>query len=601
MCGIYGFYDRQRRPLEGRLLDGMADAIAHRGPDGHGRFLGEGVAIGNQRLAILDPEGGQQPFYSRDRTIAVVQNGEIFNFIELAEELARDGIRCETTCDTEVILRLYERHGINFVSKLNGMFAIAIHDAREDCLYLIRDRVGEKPLHVHDDGRRLLFSSEIKSLLRAGVPAEMDEVALEQFLAFNFIPPPRTIVRGVTHVMPGHWLQVTRKGTKTFRWWDLAAVTTERKSEEEWIEEFQATLDDAVRIRLRADVPFGAFLSGGVDSSTVVGIMARHRPEPIRTFCIGFHEERFDESPFAAEAAARFGTWHVMRKVDANMLALWPKAIWHCDQPHGDISFLPTFRVAQLAVEHVKMVLTGDGADELFAGYDKYKNFFADPTTLTCPDEEFQRRYATNLCLFPEAMRRRLRPSQAEAGEAAAESLRPLFERSRHMDRINQALYIDMMHLLPGNNLVKPDRMSMAVGLETRAPFLDYRMMELAFRMPGSLKLAGQETKHIYKRAVRSLIGDNLAYRRKQMFTVPVGEWFKTRLAPYCRDMLLSERTAARGLFDHREVATLLEEHQTESRDRTRELRALIAVEWWNRVFVDAGQSAATISARRAA
>ena len=601
MCGIYGFFDRQRKPLEGRSLDGMADAIAHRGPDGHGRFLGEGVAIGNQRLAILDLEGGRQPFYSRDRKIAVVQNGEIFNFVELAQELARDGIRCETTCDTEVILRLYQRHGIQFVSKLNGMFAIAIHDANEDCLYLIRDRVGEKPLHVYDDGRRLLFSSEIKSLLKAGVPAEMDEDALEQFLAFNFVPPPRTIIRGVSHVLPGHWLQVTRRGTKSFRWWDLAAIHAEQKPEAEWVEEFQTTLDDAVRIRLRADVPFGAFLSGGVDSSTVVGIMARHRPEPIRTFCIGFHEERFDESPFAAEAAQRFGTQHVMRKVDANMLDLWPKAIWHCDQPHGDISFLPTLRVSQLAVEHVKMVLTGDGADELFAGYDKYKNFFADSSTLACSDDEFRQRYFSNLCLFQDAARRRIRSGKGHAAEAASESLRPLFERSAHMDRINQALYIDMMHLLPGNNLVKPDRMSMAVGLETRAPFLDYRMMELAFRIPGNLKLAGRQTKYIYKKAVRPLIGERLTDRSKQMFTVPVGEWFKTRLAPYCRDMLLSGRTAARGLFDRREVATLLEEHQAGTKDRTRELRALIAVEWWNRVFVDAGQATGAGSIRRAA
>lgn len=599
MCGIYGFYDRARRPLEGRFLDGMATAIAHRGPDGHGRHTAPGVAIGNQRLAILDLEGGRQPFYSRDKQIAVVQNGEIFNFVELAEELARDGVRCETTCDTEVILRLYERHGINFVSKLNGMFAIAIHDAREDCLYLIRDRVGEKPLHVHDDGKRLMFASEIKSLLRAGVPAEMDDVALEQFLAFNFVPPPRTIVRGVTHLMPGHWMQVTPRGVKTERWWDLASVSPEQKSEAEWIEEFQAILDDAVRIRLRADVPFGAFLSGGVDSSTVVGLMARHRPEPIRTFCIGFHEERFDESPFAAEAATRFGTQHTMRKVDADMLDLWPKAIWHCDQPHGDISFLPTLRVSQLAVEHVKMVLTGDGADELFAGYDKYRNFFADPSALSCPDADFQRRYFQNLCLFPDSARRRIRKGASDVGDAAFESLRPLFDRSQHMDRINQALYIDMMHLLPGNNLVKPDRMSMAVGLETRAPFLDHRMMEFAFRVPGWLKLRGQETKHIYKRAVRELIGEHLAYRRKQMFTVPVGEWFKTRLAPYCREMLLSGRTAARGLFDRRQTAALLEDHQSETKDRTRELRALIAVEWWNRVFVDAETAADT--SRRAA
>lgn len=599
MCGIYGVLDRRHRTIDGLTLNGMAEAIAHRGPDGHGRHVSGGVAIGNQRLAILDVAGGGQPFLSRDGRIAVVQNGEIFNYVELAEELAREGIVCETHCDTEVILRLYERHGINFVSRLNGMFAIAIHDAKEDCLYLIRDRIGEKPLYVSDDGRRLLFASEIKSLLRAGVSTETDEVALEQFLAFNFIPPPRTMFKGVAHVPPGHWMQVTRSGARTVRWWDLAAIESEERPEEAWIEEFNATLDDAVRIRLRADVPFGAFLSGGVDSSTVVGLMSRHLDEPVRSFCIGFHEAKYDESPFAAAAAERFGTRHVMRKVDANMLGLWPRATWHCDQPHGDISFLPTLRVAELAVEHVKMVLTGDGADELFAGYDKYKNFFADPSVLEGTPESFQRRYYRNLCLFADDERRRVSGGTADLSEAAWHSLQPLFDRSRHMDRINQALYVDMMHLLPGNNLVKPDRMAMAVGLETRAPFLDYRMMELAFRMPGNLKLRGGETKSIYKKAVRPLIGTQLADRRKQMFTVPVGEWFKSGQASYCRDMLLSAQTAQRGLFDRREVARLLDQHQSGERDRTRELRALIAVEWWNRTFVDARTS--SVALRRAA
>jgi asparagine synthase (glutamine-hydrolysing) len=589
MCGIYGFFDRQRRDLQPATITAMADAISHRGPDGHGNYVGQGVCVGNQRLAILDLAGGNQPFFSDDKQIAVVQNGEIFNFVELTEELRQEGIHCRTTCDTEVILRLYERHGINFVPKLNGMFAIAIHDQREDCVYLIRDRVGEKPLYIHDDGKRVVFSSEIKSLLEAGVACDPDPVALDQFLAFNFIPPPRTMFKDVVHVMPGHWMKITRRGAQVTRWWDLAAIHSEEKSEGEWIEEFNAILDDAVRIRLRADVPFGAFLSGGVDSSTVVGMMARHLPDPVRTFCIGFHEPRFDESLFAAEAAERFQTRHVMRKVDANMLDLWPKAIWHCDQPHGDISFLPTMRVSQLAVEQVKMVLTGDGADELFAGYDKYKNFFADPAIATCPDAEFRRRYYSNLCLFKDDARRRIRGEKAdEVGEAAFDSLSGLFNRSAHMDRINQALYVDMMHLLPGNNLVKPDRMSMAVGLETRAPFLDYRMMEFAFRIPGRLKLQNGETKYIYKKAVAPLIGQNLAYRKKQMFTVPVGEWFKTTLAGYCQEMLLSVRTGRRGLFEASEIERMLKLHRTSVQDFTREIRALIAVELWNRVFVDA-------------
>lgn len=591
MCGIYGYLDRHGRSLGDAALQSMAQSIEHRGPDGHGSYRAPGVAIGNQRLAILDPESGQQPFFSFDRRIAVVQNGEIFNFVELAAELKSRGIPCQTRCDTEVILRLYETYGIDFVSKLNGMFAIAIYDTREQALYLIRDRVGEKPLYVYDDDERVLFGSEIKSLLAAGAPADTDPQALDEFLTFNFIPPPRTIYRGISHVMPGQWMKITRSGTETRCWWDLAQITAEQRSEQEWIEEFNATLSDAVRLRLRADVPFGAFLSGGVDSSTVVGLMSAQLAQPVKTFCIGFHEQRFDESGYAAEAARRFGTEHYMQRVDANMLDSWSRAIWHCDQPHGDISFLPTLRVSELAVGHVKMVLTGDGADELFAGYDKYKEFFSDSSVFTCGEDQFRERYFNNLCLFRDAERERVCGEWNPRSFTGFEVVNRLLDAVPHMDRVNQALYLDMMLLLPGNNLVKPDRMSMAVGLETRAPFLDYRMMELAFRMPGSLKLSGGETKRIYKRAVTPMIGAELAYRRKQMFTVPVGQWLKTGLNEYSHNMLLSPRVEHRGLFAMAEVERMLSMHQSGKCDYTRQLRALIAVEHWSRMFSDVRSS----------
>jgi asparagine synthase (glutamine-hydrolysing) len=544
--------------------------------------------LGNQRLAILDVEHGQQPFFSDDNSIIVVQNGEIFNHVELAQDLALDGHPCKTHCDTEAILRLYERDGIDSISKLNGMFAIAIYDKNIDTLYLIRDRVGEKPLYFsHDDGR-VVFASEIKSILQVVNKKSPNPEAINQFLAFNYVPPPLTMFDGVAHVMPGTYLKITNNSVEDFTWWDLSKIESKQQTEAKWIEEFNSTLDDAVRIRLRSDVPFGAFLSGGVDSSSVVGLMSKHLKTPVNTFCIGFNDPKYDESPFAKDAANRFNTCHTMQKVEPNMIDLWPMATYHCDQPHGDVSFLPTYKVAQLAAKKVKMVLTGDGADELFAGYDKHKDFFTDDIA-KLSDDEFQSKYLDNISLFNKESRSQLFSDnfkQQLNNLDVSDVTKPLFEKSKRMDRINQALYIDTMLLLPGNNLVKPDRMGMAVSIENRAPFLDYRMLSLAFSMPGELKLKDGTTKYLYKKAVTPLIGESLAYRKKQMFTVPVGEWFKTDLAEMCEDLLLSEQTRARGLFDYNYVNSLLRSHQQGLENNTREIRALMALEiWFRRLF----------------
>lgn len=590
MCGIYGIYDRAKRPVSDGLLRAMDTSLKHRGPNDSGVHKGEGVAIGNRRLSVIDIAGGHQPFVSEDGNVVVVQNGEIFNYVELAAELVGTPYACRTGSDTEVLLRLFQKEGIGFVSRLNGMFAIAIYDRREDALYLVRDRIGVKPLHIHDNGRRVLFGSEIKAIVAAGVEPETDAEALHHYLTFNYVPKPFTIFRGIRHVEPGSWLRVDRNGVTERRWWNLAEVSPVEQSEEAWIEEFNAILDDAVRIRLRADVPFGAFLSGGVDSSTVVGLMARHMSEPVRTFSIGFEDPRFDESPYAAAAAARFGTRHVNEIVDPNMLDLWPLAIYHCDQPHGDVSFLPTYRVSELAVRDVTMVLTGDGGDELFAGYDKYLEFFT-PARADLPDAVFRREYYRNISLFQDEEKQRL-----YRGKVPFDSypmIDRLFDEVPHWDRINQALYIDMQLLLSGNNLVKPDRMGMAVSLEARTPFLDYRMMEFAFRMPGHLKLRDGITKYLYKKAAAPLIGEELAYRKKQMFTVPVGEWFRNEMREYCRGLLgPAAYFRTTGVFsDH--VGTLLENHIQGSRNNTREVRALIALEHWANCFgLDAGRAA---------
>lgn len=591
MCGIFGYFSTASRfNIAAEQFESMGEILFHRGPDDVGIYQEPGVGLGNRRLSILDLKDGNQPFFSDDGQIVVVQNGEIFNYIELASELRSCGYRCSTGCDTEVLLRLYERDGISMLSKLNGMFAIAILDKRENALYLARDRIGVKPLYFHINGDRLLFASEIKSLLSAGVERRINLVGLHHFLTYNYVPQPYTMFDGIEHLPPGHFLRIDKQAIEVNKWWNLADQETLDRSEREWADEFNYLLDSSVHLRLRSDVPVGAFLSGGVDSSTIVGVMSRHLDQPVRTYTIGFHETAFDESGFAQAAATRFNTDHTSRKVDSNMLNLWPLATWHCDQPHGDVSFLPTYRVAQLAAKDVKVVLTGDGADELFAGYDKYVSFFTDDNTQVADPKGFQHAYYRNLCLFGDAEKTDLYSDSIRRELKDCDSfsvVSPIFEQAANMDRINQALYLDMQLLLSGNNLVKPDRMGMAVSLEARNPFLDYRMMEFAFRIPGSLKLRGHETKYIYKNSVKDLIGSSLAYRKKQMFTVPVGEWFRGSLSTFTESILLNDQALDRNLFKSDQIKNMLSKHQRSEQNFTREIRALIAIELWCSTFLD--------------
>ncbi len=592
MCGIFGYWDRSRQPLEEGALGAMAHALVHRGPDDEGIWHqpGRGVAVGNRRLSIIDIGGGHQPFVSDDGRVAVVQNGEIFNYVELAAELRAQGVRLDTHSDTEVILRLYEREGIACLKRLNGMFAIAIDDAREDALYLARDRIGVKPLYVLDDGQRALFASEIKAFWPvpsvARSSSAIDLEAIHHYLTFNYIPAPWTAYQGVKHVMPGTWMKFTRgTAVETRRWWNLADQREQDFGFDDWANEFMALLDDATRIRLRADVPFGAFLSGGVDSSTIVGLMARHVDRPVKTFCIGFEDPRYDESAFALQAAQRFGCEHTSEIAELNMLAQWPRVLRHLDQPHGDASFMPTLRVSELAAKQVKVVLTGDGGDELFAGYDKYAAFFAQPEAASLSAERFQRRYFDAISLFsPQAKLALYRPEvrkRLEGIDSFTAAAKPWFDEALHFDRVNQALYLDMQLLLSGNNLVKPDRMGMAVSIEARTPFLDWRMMEFAFRSRGVTKLSAQgDKKHWFKRAAAPLIGEDLAHRKKQMFTVPVGDWFRHGSYAWLRDTLHGSDLIAQ-LFEPAVVTSMVERHRTGNANFTRELRALAALALW--------------------
>jgi asparagine synthase (glutamine-hydrolysing) len=386
-------------------------------------------------------------------------------------------------------------------------------------------------------------------------------------------------------VRPGSYLKVGPDGVAEREWWNLADQRSRHfKSTESWQDECMELLDSAVSLRLVSDVPFGAFLSGGVDSSTIVGLMSKHLANPVKTFTIGFSDPRFDESSYARLASERFSTDHVCEIVNYDIVSDWDNFIRYCDQPHGDVSFMPMRKVAEVAARDVKMVLTGDGADELFAGYDKYVPLLGKESTIGRAD--FIEQYLPYIELFDRAQLQRLwRPEIAKRiDETCVDGM--LFHaisRVEHFDDVNKALYLDMCFLLSGNNLVKPDRMAMSHSLETRAPFLDHRVMEFAFQTPGGMKLRGSDKKHYLKKAVAPLIGQELAYRKKQMFTMPIGEWFRNELRQYCGEMLLAQTSRVNEIFEPIVIDELLTDHLSGKRNRTREIRALISIELWLR------------------
>jgi asparagine synthase (glutamine-hydrolysing) len=539
--------------------------------------------IGNTRLSIIDVAHGQQPVFSDDKRVAAVQNGEIYNYVELREELKAKGYEFHTDSDTEVILRMYEAHGVSFVSKLNGMFAIAIWDARMQQLHLFRDRIGIKPLFFSPQQYGVAFASEIKALLATGIEVKPSMEAMHHYLSFNYVPAVTTMFEGVEQLQPGWAATISASGMRGWQWWQ-PSLATEKRSEAQWSEALLSTLTDAVRIHLRSDVEVGAFLSGGVDSSSVVALAADFIKPPMHSFSIGFDEARFDESAYAAEVAAQYHTQHHLERVRADMTHLWPKAIYHCEQPHGDASFMPTYLVSELASRKVKVVVTGDGGDELFAGYERYGAF------MTAGEDHFEARYFANQGLLTHAEKLALytpkwREDLADVDSAAL--MAEDFAECEGLDVVNRMLWMDMKWLLPGNNLVKPDRMGMAVGLEARVPFLDNRMIALALSMPGEFKLKNGVTKHVLKEAMKGHLSSTILHRPKQMFTVPIGEWFKTHLAGYMREMLASDRAEARGIFDMEAVGRMMDEHIAGVKNHTRALRALVALEHWFRIFVD--------------
>lgn len=588
MCGIFGFFnaslDKDRTKS---AIQKMSNVQLHRGPDNFGYHSDSMCTLGNNRLSIIDLENGDQPFFSEDKKIIVVQNGEIFNYIELADQLKRSEYPCRTKSDTEVILRLYQNEGPSFVSKLNGMFSIAIYDLSLKKIFIFRDRVGEKPLFYSLQRKSLFFSSEIKSLLEIGLGRNSNTKAIASFFLYNYVLPPLTIFDQIMSLEPGHYLEFDQNGLKNKVWWKLPYSRLEQKhefSEPEIIDQFNDILEDSVKIRMRADVPFGAFLSGGVDSSTVIALMSRHSNFPVKTFCIGFNDPLFDESPYADIASKKYKTDHYLKKVDTNLLRHWPKVINHTEQPHGDVSFMPTYEVANLASQHVKMVLTGDGGDELFGGYTKYLN-------MTDLDESnHQKKLLDSFSLVNESKLRGLFNSNFIDSSIVDELKEEFFNiigGYETNDYLNKAFFFDTEYLLQGNNLVKPDRMGMSVSIENRSPFLDYRMIEFASKLPSHYKIRNGETKYIFKKAVESLIGRDLTYRDKRMFTVPIKSWIAGELKPYFESLLFDSKVLSEEFFDIDFIQESFSSHCAGLKDNTRLIRALASYSLWHKQFME--------------
>ena len=624
MCGIAGFVEPNPAltAIERRdVIQHMCDVIAHRGPDDEGFYVDGGMALGMRRLSIIDLATGHQPISNEDGSVRIVFNGEIYNYAELRAGLLQRGHQFRTNSDTETIVHLYEELGDRCVEKLRGMFGFAIWDTREQKLLLARDRIGKKPMHYAQAGGAFIFGSEIKSLLQhPSMRRETNLESVSDFLSFGYVPEPQTAFRGIHKLLPGHTLTFKNGQVSTRCYWDFKynGDNAPPKDERTYIEELRHEIDEAVRIRLIGEVPLGAFLSGGIDSSTVVGTMAGLMEQPVKTFSIGFSEASFDELEFARVTAQRFKTDHHEFIVTPDVCRLVEEIVWHHDEPFADVSSIPTYVVSKMAREHVTVVLSGDGGDEVFAGYERYaihkrrEVFERIPGAARrgmmlplshalprfTPGKNYLRnialdpaaRYVDSLAFFDEKTKRRLLSDQAARllrQHDSTAAFRQLFNVPTSPERIDHLIYLDSKTYLPGDILAKVDRMSMAHSIETRAPLLDHKLIEYVQTIPGSLKLHGMETKHILKRAVAGLVPDEIIHRQKKGFNVPIRQWFKRELKDLLNDTLSDQRTRERGLLNARAVRALVNEHQLGRRDHARQLWGLLTLELWHRAFID--------------
>lgn len=630
MCGITGlYYKDSQRPADLGVVRAMCDTIVHRGPDDQGQFVDGNVGIGMRRLAIIDLSGGHQPMFNDDESIGIVFNGEIFNCVELRRELESHGHRFRSHSDTEVLVRGYEQWGDELPQRLNGMFAFSILDRKRRRVLIARDQIGIKPLYLYEDGNQIAWASEIKALLKVpGVTAELDRAALFDFLQFGYVPAPRTMFAGIRKLEPATCLSIENGQVKTWKYWELD-YGSEHHSEAEWCERLRELLEDAVRLQLMSDVPLGAFLSGGLDSSSIVATMHQLGVNNISTYAIGFGgEDAFhNELSKAAIVAKKFNTDHHEIVVEPNVTELMYPLIEHLDEPITDTSFLVTYLVSQLARETVTVILSGVGGDEIFAGYRRYlgprlQNIyqlvpgpirrgmvmpllnrvpvdrgsavksmlryargFASQAELSPPQ-----RYQGYISVYNNGQRHAVLSPELAALEADHRSAQvaDYYAAAHADDPLNRMMYADLKTSLVDSLLTFTDKMSMAVSLEARVPLLDYRLVELAAKIPPSMKLRGlRGMKHIFKESMRDRLPDNIITQKKQGFGTPISRWFRSSLQPLLQDVLSPERIKQRGYFDANTVAQLMDDHMQQRADHSEHILALLTFEIWHQVYLD--------------
>ncbi len=629
MCGVVGIFDaRERRDIDRTLLVRMNESLYHRGPDEFGLHTEPGVGLGHRRLSIIDRAGGQQPLFNEDGTVVVVYNGEIYNFSELSAELKKNGHVFRTHCDTEVIVHAWEEWGTACVERFRGMFAFALWDRGRRTLFLVRDRLGIKPLYyAHLSDGHLIFGSELKALLvHPGLRRELDPQAVEDYFAYGYVPDPKTILKGVSKLPPGNML-VAKAGesvSEPHQYWDIPFPQAPGLTEEQAVGELISQLRESVRIRMVAEVPLGAFLSGGVDSSGVVAIMSQLSKKPVNTCSISFGDPKFNESTYAAAVAERYKTNHRVEQVNADDFSLLDKLATVYDEPFADSSAIPTYRVCELAKRWVTVVLSGDGGDETLAGYRRYRWHLyeegmraAIPKGIRSPLFGFLGRTypkadwapktlrakstfealardtvegyfhgvsimddSLRSCLFSDAFKRE------SQGYRAVEVLRGYYERVADLDPLAAVQYLDMKTWLPGDILTKVDRASMAHSLEVRVPLLDHKLVEWMSGLPASLKLQGREGKYILKRALEAHVPRDNLYRQKMGFSVPLAKWFRGPLKQRLRETVLGSVLADTGIFNMDFLSSMVAQHQSGTRDFSVPLWSLVMFEAFQRQVI---------------
>jgi len=626
MCGICGIISTDpSEHFDSRIIQRMRDTLAHRGPDDKGAYLGPGIALGHRRLSIIDlrPEG-RQPMANEDGRVQIVFNGEIYNFAEHRDWLIAKGHRFKSRTDTEVIIHLYEELGIDCLKRLRGMFAFAIWDERKRFLFLARDRLGKKPLFYHFDGKRLLFASEIKALLAyPSVTATADPQAIDYYLSLGYVPGPFSAFKGIQKLPPAHYLTFSQGRLEIKRYWQVHYLPKLELSENAACAQIVERLTEAVKLRLISDVPLGAFLSGGIDSSAIVALMAKLSNAPVKTFSIGFNEPEYDETEHARSVAQQFGTEHHQFTVEPDAIDILETLVWHFDEPFADSSALPTYYLSKLTREHVTVALNGDAGDENFAGYPRYlvtllsqylysgsgplrgvmgstaaqgRKLFRDNSKMARCLRLIERTLKSGPRLgYLRLMTHRPGESMYSADfassvdrDAAEKLIMAAYDRSDAKHIVDATLNVDLDLYLPYDLLVKVDIASMAVGLEARSPMVDHEFVEFVATLPARFKISGLTLKAIFKKALRGLLPERILTRRKMGFGVPLDHWFRGQLSELLRDTLLSQRSLERGYFRRRSVEQLVEAHISGRSNHQYQLWNLLMLELWHRVFIDA-------------